>query len=56
MTSTLGMVEYARAMLMLDGEAMMQEATRLYRQAAHAQPIDAMERLDVEMAKAELED
>ena len=56
MASTIGMVEYARAMLMLDGEAMMQEATRLYRQAAHAQPIDAMERLDVEMAKAELED
>ncbi|MFZ2121895.1 MAG: hypothetical protein WA012_04590 [Rhodoferax sp.] len=56
MTSALGMVEYARAMLMLDGDAMMHEATRLYQQAASTQPIDAMERLDVEMAKAELED
>jgi hypothetical protein len=43
-------------MLMLDGDAMMHEATRLYQQAARAKPIDAMERLDVEMAKTELED
>jgi hypothetical protein len=35
---------------------MMNEAARLYQQAALANPIDAMERLDVEMAKAELED
>lgn len=56
MASAMGMVEYARAMMMLDGDAMMHEATRLYKQAASAQPIDAMERLDVEMAKAELED
>jgi tetratricopeptide (TPR) repeat protein len=54
--SVLGMVEYAHAMLMLDGDKMMNEAARLYQQAALANPIDAMERLDVEMAKAELED
>jgi hypothetical protein len=56
MASAIGMVEYAHALLMLDGDTVANEATRLYQQAAHAQPIDAMERLDVEMAKAELED
>lgn len=54
--SVLGMVEYAHAMLMLDGEKMMREATRLYERASLANPIDAMERLDVELAKSELED
>lgn len=53
--SVIGMIEYANAMVMLDGEKMMQEATKLYQQAAQAQPIDAMERLDVEMAKVELD-
>jgi hypothetical protein len=56
MESAIGMVEYARAMLMLDGDAMMNEATRLYQLASRTQPIDAMERLDVELAKTELED
>ncbi|MDP1529077.1 MAG: hypothetical protein Q8M05_06830 [Rhodoferax sp.] len=56
MASAMGMVEYAHALLMLDGDAVVHEATRLYQQAASAKPIDAMERLDVEMAKAELED
>lgn len=56
MESAFGMVEYAHAMLMLDGEKMMQDAARLYQCAARAQPVDAMERLDVEMAKTELED
>ncbi len=54
--SAIGMIEYANAMIMLDGEKMMLEATRLYRQAAAAQPIDAAERLDAEMARVELED
>jgi hypothetical protein len=53
--SAIGMVEYANAMIMLEGEKMMSEATLLYQQAAAAQPIDAMERLDVEMAKVGLE-
>jgi len=50
------MVEYARAILMMDGEKMMEEATRLYQLAARAKPIDALERLEVEMAKNELDD
>ena len=53
--AAIGMVEYANAMVMLEGEKMMKEATLLYQKAAAAQPIDAMERLDVEMAKVELE-
>ena len=54
--SAIAMIEYANAMVMLDGDKMMKEATRLYQLAAAAKPMDAMERLDVEMAKAELED
>lgn len=54
--SAIGMIEYANAMVMLDGEKMIKEATKLYQQAAAAKPMDAMERLDVEMAKVELED
>lgn len=54
--SAIGMIEYANAMVMLDGEKMMREATRLYQLAAAAKPIDATERLDTEMARAELED
>jgi tetratricopeptide (TPR) repeat protein len=54
--SALGMIEYANAMVMLDGDKMIQQATRLYQQAAQATPMDAMERLNVEMAKIELQD
>ena len=50
------MVEYARALLMFDGDKMMEEATHLYQLASRSHPRDAMERLEVEMAKAELED
>lgn len=56
MASAAGMIEYAHAMLMLDGEKMMSEANRLYQLAAGAQPADAMERLDMEMARTELTD
>ena len=54
--SAIGMIEYANAMVMLDGDKMMADATRLYQKAAAAHPMDAMERLDVEMARVELED
>jgi len=54
--SVLGMIEYANAMMMLEGDKMINEATRLYKLAAMAKPMDAMERLDVEMAKVELQD
>lgn len=54
--SAIAMVEYANAMVMLEGDRKMKEATRLYRRAAAFKPLDAAERLDVEMAKAELQD
>jgi len=55
-TSAIAMVEYANGLVMLEGEKKMKEATKLYEDAAACTPMDAMERLDVEMAKAELED
>ena len=54
--SAIGMIEYANGMVMLEGDKKMKEATRLYEQAAASKPMDATERLDVEMARAELED
>jgi urease accessory protein UreF len=55
-TSAIAMVEYANGLVMLEGDKKMKEATKLYEDAAACVPLDAMERLDVEMAKAELED
>ena len=54
--SAIAMVEYANGLVMLEGDKRMKEATKLYEDAAACEPLDAMERLDVEMAKAELED
>jgi hypothetical protein len=53
--SAVGMIEYANGLVMLEGEKKMKEATRLYEQAAACQPLDAKERLDVELATAELQ-
>ncbi len=55
-SSAIAMVEYANGLVMLEGKKKMKEATKLYEDAAACDPQDAMERLDVEMAKAELED
>jgi len=53
--SAIARIEYANGLIMLFGKARLDEATRLYEQAAACKPADAMERLDVERAKAELE-
>ena len=55
-TSAIAMIEQANGMVMLEGDNKMKDATRLYEQAAASKALDATERLDVEMAKAELED
>ena len=55
-TSAIAMVEYANGLVMLEGDKKMKEAEKLYADAAACEPMDAMERLDVEMAKAELDD
>ncbi|WP_027995471.1 hypothetical protein [Simplicispira psychrophila] len=54
--SAIARIEYANALVMLEGERKMKEATALYEQAAASEAADAMERLDVEMARTELQD
>jgi len=48
-------IEYANALILLFGKSRLDDATRMYETAAKAAPADAMERLDVELAKSELE-
>jgi hypothetical protein len=55
-SSAIARIEYANGLVMLEGEKKMKQAEALYAEAAAATPLDAMERLDVELAKAELED
>lgn len=47
-------VEYANALVILEGDKRLREATRYYEQAAAMRAFDAMEHLDVEMAQTEL--
>lgn len=54
--SAIARIEYANGLVMFEGDKRMKEAEKLYADAAACEPADAMERLDVEMAKAELED
>ena len=54
--SQLALMEYANALVMLEGDSRMEEATDLYERATQITPQDAAERLDVEMAIAELAD
>ncbi len=54
--SAIACIEYANALVMLFGKGRMDEAVKLYAKAAEATPVEAMERLDVELAKAELAD
>jgi tetratricopeptide (TPR) repeat protein len=54
--SAITRIEYANALVMMFGKAGMKEAERLYQEAAECRPMDAMERLDVEAAKAEVAD
>jgi len=53
--SPIAHIEYANGLLLLFGKEKLDEASKLYEKAARAKPADAMERLDVELAKAELE-
>jgi tetratricopeptide (TPR) repeat protein len=54
--SPIALIEYANALVMLEGGKKMKEATRLYRQAAACRPLDAAERLDVDLANAGLDE
>ena len=54
--SPIAHIEFANGLLMLFGDKEMDKATKLYEKAANMKGRDAMEILDIEMAKAELED
>ena len=54
--SAIAMVEYANALVMLEGDQKMKEATLLYEKASDFKAFDAMEWLDVELARGELAD
>ncbi|HZV54034.1 MAG TPA: hypothetical protein VFF82_03755 [Rhodocyclaceae bacterium] len=54
--SAIAAIEYANGLVMLFGKSKLEEATRLYEQATGSEPVDAMERLDVELAKSEFAD
>lgn len=54
--SAIARIEYANGLVMMFGKAKMKEAETLYAEAAAIKPVDAMERLDVELAKENLED
>jgi tetratricopeptide (TPR) repeat protein len=53
--SAIARIEYANGLIMLFGKTRMADAEKLYKEAAACKPADAMERLDVELARSELE-
>ena len=54
--SAVARIEYANGLVMMFGNSKMKQAVAFYEAAAKSTPADAMERLDVELAKSELED
>ncbi len=53
--SAIARIEYANGLIMLFGKTRMADAEKLYKEAAACKPADAMERLDVELARSELD-
>jgi tetratricopeptide (TPR) repeat protein len=53
--SAIARIEYANGLIMLFGKTRMADAEKLYKEAAACKPADAMERLDLELARSELE-
>lgn len=53
--TAIARIEMANGLIMLHGKSKVKDAEKLYAEAAKHNPADAMERLDVEQAKAELE-
>lgn len=51
--SAIARIEFADGLVMMFGEAKRAQAKRLYGEAAKCEPADAMERLDIERARAE---
>ena len=53
--SAIARIEFANGLAMMYGNSRLKEAERYYQDAVKCPPADAMEWLDVELAKAELE-
>ncbi len=54
--SVLARLEYARGLLVLEGERCSDQATQLYQEAAALRPRDAAERLEVDIARHTLDE
>jgi tetratricopeptide (TPR) repeat protein len=54
--SAIARIEYAKSLVMMFGNARLKDAERYYREAAACTAADAMEWLDIETAKNEIED
>jgi hypothetical protein len=54
--SAIAMIERANGLVMLEGDKRMKEAEKLYADAAACEAMDAMELLDIELAREELEE
>lgn len=54
--SAIARIEYAWGLVSMFGQSRIDEATRLVVDAAHVEPADAMERLDVALAESRLEE
>lgn len=53
--SAIARTEYADGLVMLYGRSRMKDAERLYEEAVACTPADAMEKLDIEAARAEMD-
>ncbi len=51
----IAMIEMANGLVLMHGKKRVEEAAKLYARAAALEPRDAMEKLDVELARAELD-
>ena len=54
--SAIARTEYADGLVMMFGNSRLQEAEKYYAEAVKCTPADAMERLDIEAAKAEMDE
>ena len=54
--SAIARIEYANGLVMLEGQKGLKQAEKLYAEAAAMDAMDAMEKLAVEQAKAEIEE
>lgn len=54
--SAIARTEYANGLIMMFGRSRLKDAEKLYAETVECTPADAMERLDIEAAKAEMDD